>query len=66
MEFSSVTDIVLKTGDVVSLQMTSKFVEVVRHDLGLAPEDELTQMHIKQYLVAAMTKALGETDVEES
>jgi len=58
MEFSKVVDIELKSGQVMQLQMTDAFIEKIRSALMIPAEAEVTERHIKSFLVGSMKNAL--------
>jgi hypothetical protein len=58
MEFSRVLEIELKNGQVVHLQLTEAFIDKVRKSLLLTTEEQITERHIKAFLVSSMQRAL--------
>ena len=58
MEFSKNLEIELKNGQVVHLQMTEAFLGKIRSALLLSSEEQITERHVKTFLVSSMQKAL--------
>lgn len=58
MELSQSIDINLEDGSTISLNVTPQFMTSVRQCAGLAPDETLSDIHVKQFLISALQNFL--------
>lgn len=58
MNVSKIVEIELKDGRVVTLEMSDKLVKSIQETFNLASQEDITDRHIKYYLVSSMKNAL--------
>jgi hypothetical protein len=58
MNISKIVEIELKDGRVVTLEMSEKLVQNIQEAFNLPSQDDITDRHIKYYLISSMKNAL--------
>ena len=66
MEFANTIKFQLNSGNVVELQMTQKLVDQIKEAFSLKDEKEITEKHVKYYLVNGMKNAVESCKDEKS
>lgn len=60
MEFAKSMKIIMKDGRELDLQLTSQLLESIRSAFELLTIDDVSEMHVKEYLVSSMRNTLRE------
>lgn len=58
MKVEKVVEISLKDGSVASLEMTGEMLRSIREAFSLETDDEITERHVKYFLISSMKNAL--------
>ena len=51
-------EIELKSGDILTIDMTQKLVDCIKNAFCLSCEEEITESHITNYLISSMKNTL--------
>jgi hypothetical protein len=62
MQVSKTMQIRLKSGDILSLEMSDVLVSQIMKAFMLERAEDVTERHVKYYLTSSFKKALEETD----
>jgi len=63
MNVTRTVEIQLNNGQIATIDLSDEIVERVRTTFCLNSQDQVTDSHIKYYLVSSMRRALEDTDV---
>lgn len=58
MNVEKVVEIELKDGRVVTLEMSGEMLRNIRESFDLSSDDDITDRHIKYYLISSMKNTL--------
>lgn len=56
----------LKSGDVLTVDVSEKLLSQIKKSFELSADDQVTDRHLKYFLVSSMNKALEAADVGEN
>jgi hypothetical protein len=66
MQIAKQIEIQLKSGEVLTLDMTEKLVEQIKSAFDLKTSDQVTEGHVKYFLAASMKNMLEAADATEA
>lgn len=62
MQIAKTVELQLKSGQVMTIEMTPTLLERIRTSFGLEPGQEVTDNHVKYYLAISMRNTLTESE----
>lgn len=66
MQVARQVEIRLRTGDVLTIDVSDRLLSSVRDKFELSSVEQVTDRHLKYYLVSSMKNALEEADGREA
>lgn len=64
MNVARTVELKFKNGNVVNVDLSDVLIERIRGTLGLEADDQVTDAHVKYYLVSSMRNALEKFDAK--
>lgn len=66
MQFVKQFTIQLKTGETLTVDMSDKLLSQIKANFQLTSDEQVTDRHVKYFLVSSMNNMLEATDVREA